>query len=689
MRRIPAWAWVLLLGAVLFLPRLGAHGLWDPYEIRFADTARELAQGKKAVSLASPPLSSIVAAAGVKLFGTGELAGRLPEALCGILGLLAIYYAASGLLSRRAAWVASLVAATTPLYLLQSRSMTSDIAACGAMSLMLGGLGRFAFSKRPLELVLGAVGAALSVLGAGGLCGVLPALLALAALALCARLAGPREAVVPALIAAGVAVLAGGWLLSLTDHPGAVMLGGTVRHGASTTTFEETLRLLGFGFFPASPAAALAAGVLIARGGSAAQASPEGARRTAQHVYLIAFAAAAVAAYGLANDRVNLELRFPALGALALLCGALFDEILREDEPHPMLGAAIALGVLLLARDCFLYTEDFATANIREAVRWPTEVKLGNPVLALSVVTACAIGVALAHARLRRAGFGLAQGGAIALGLVNAQVATPALSAHFSFKDVFTRYHELAQGKGPLRGYHVSGHGISYYAGGKLEELATAQAVADYLKGAGTSCVYALVPNEELGSLDQQLRAAGARFYVVDVSSSRFYLLSSCLQPGERDRNPLRNYVDPTPPNPPPRRVVHANWENKVELLGVDLPDTVSRLTDGKFAITLYFHVKDKLPAGYKVFIHFDGPGNRFNGDHVPADGRFPTQFWSPGDYISDRFVVPVPLMTTPAGTYTIWAGFFLGDNRLKLESGSAAEPNGTNRVPLGTMIVR
>jgi hypothetical protein len=70
----------------------------------------------------------------------------------------------------------------------------------------------------------------------------------------------------------------------------------------------------------------------------------------------------------------------------------------------------------------------------------------------------------------------------------------------------------------------------------------------------------------------------------------------------------------------------------------------------------------------------------------VPLDGKFPTQLWSPGDYISDSFVIPVPLMTTVGCAYQIYGGFFLGDSRLKLAAGSAGEDN---RVPLGIITVR
>jgi len=135
---------------------------------------------------------------------------------------------------------------------------------------------------------------------------------------------------------------------------------------------------------------------------------------------------------------------------------------------------------------------------------------------------------------------------------------------------------------------------------------------------------------------------------------------------------------------PKPRKVLTANFENRVRLLGYDVPDVVTR--GGKFRITLYFHVLGTLPSGYKLFIHFDQPANRFHGDHEPLDGKFPTQYWLKGDYIVDPHDVEIPLITTPSGTYTMYMGFWLGSQRLKVIDG----PNdGVNRVRLGVLKVR
>jgi hypothetical protein len=92
------------------------------------------------------------------------------------------------------------------------------------------------------------------------------------------------------------------------------------------------------------------------------------------------------------------------------------------------------------------------------------------------------------------------------------------------------------------------------------------------------------------------------------------------------------------------------------------------------------------MPAGYKVFLHFDQPASRFHGDHEPLGGKYPTQYWLPGDYIVDTHEVEIPLITTPSGVYTIYMGFWLGEGRLKVVEGAN---DGVNRVQLGTLKVR
>ena len=53
----------------------------------------------------------------------------------------------------------------------------------------------------------------------------------------------------------------------------------------------------------------------------------------------------------------------------------------------------------------------------------------------------------------------------------------------------------------------------------------------------------------------------------------------------------------------------------------------------------------------------------------------FGTSFWLPGEYVRDHYETDVPLMTTPAGTYTVYMGFWPGGEgkRLKVTQGNRA----------------
>jgi hypothetical protein len=109
----------------------------------------------------------------------------------------------------------------------------------------------------------------------------------------------------------------------------------------------------------------------------------------------------------------------------------------------------------------------------------------------------------------------------------------------------------------------------------------------------------------------------------------------------------------------------------------------------GKIPLDLIFRVYARPPAGFKIFVHFDGPAApRLIGDHDPLNKTFGTAFWLPGEYIRDHYEVDVPLMTTPAGNYTVLMGFWPGGEgkRLKVTSGTN---DGSDRVRLGTIEIK
>jgi 4-amino-4-deoxy-L-arabinose transferase-like glycosyltransferase len=89
---------IIAIAALLFIPGLGAVHLFDWDEINFAEIAREmLASGdwlRPQMAFApfheKPPLFMWLQALSMKVFGVGEFAARLPNAVCGILTLLVL-----------------------------------------------------------------------------------------------------------------------------------------------------------------------------------------------------------------------------------------------------------------------------------------------------------------------------------------------------------------------------------------------------------------------------------------------------------------------------------------------------------------------------------------------------------------------------------------------------------------------
>jgi len=145
------------LAAAIFLPWLGAVGLWDPWEPHYAEVARQMLvrddfvhpywesawffskpvllmwQSALALGLlgvhgtALPPGSdpSGPTPSGISIYA--EWALRLPVALEAILACVLVYVATARLVSRRAGLLAAAALATMPFYALMARQATTDM----------------------------------------------------------------------------------------------------------------------------------------------------------------------------------------------------------------------------------------------------------------------------------------------------------------------------------------------------------------------------------------------------------------------------------------------------------------------------------------------------------------------------------------------------------------------------------
>jgi hypothetical protein len=291
---------------------------------------------------------------------------------------------------------------------------------------------------------------------------------------------------------------------------------------------------------------------------------------------------------------------------------------------------------------------------------------------------------------LGRDGLVYAVGVAVLYSFWLTQGIVPTLSKHFSFKPVLESYSKYARHGEPIAKYHVEGRTGGFYGGAPMVELSKQEQVVDFLRAPGR--VFALVSADELAPLDAAFKQAHQRYAVVDASSSRFLLLSNQLDEGQRDRNPLLENVrlaqSENEPSPFAARVaVNATFADSIELIGANFPETFRR--PGNVRLELVFHTRQRAPAGYKIFVHLDGPAApRVLGDHDPLNKAFPTTYWLAGEFIRDVYDIEVPLMTTPAGTYTVYVGFWPGGEGKRLHV-TQGPHDGSDRVRLGTIEIK
>jgi hypothetical protein len=651
--------------------------------------------------------------------GVNETAARLPGALLALAALAALGWAGAGLYGRRAGLFAAAVLATSPLFVLQARQLTSDASLLLGHALVVGALARLAGPARPrlpvAPLVLGALGLALSTLAAGVLMGALPPLAA----GLGAALLGggdqdgqpdgrdrplARPVLTALAIATGLVVL-GIALRSYTAGVPSWWLGGVPTGASPSHSFETLLRVHGFGLFPFTALAALA--LLQPLAGPAATRSDADGTGVRFGDGLVSLLAALGLALGAAQLHLTGEARLVALLPAALATGRLLDQLAdRARDPAGLpalaLGSFAAIGTILCTRDLSQNPEQLVSLHLRSKLTWPPGLDVGW-LLALGIAAALAALILTARppgesrpARWLRRAQPLAPAALLAasgvLVLVLAHHLVPALSLHLSTKHLVDGFHRHA-GPGAAMAL-VPGASL----GSAMFQRAPTQAVADTDALARAfrerPSLFALVPRSDLATIQDRFSESGTRYVVADASSSRLLLLAARPLPGQPDQNPLHRVLwrpdsgnGAAPPWPPPRLPLTSTFASAIQLVGADLPATLRR--PGPLPLTLFFRVTARPPAGYKIFVHLERAGGFLTGDHPPLEDLFPTGLWRPGDLLRDQHAVAIPLVVTASGSYAVHVGFWPGGDNARRLPVTGGPSDGRDRVHVATVVVK
>jgi 4-amino-4-deoxy-L-arabinose transferase-like glycosyltransferase len=731
-RKEGVWAPALafLVASTLLFTALGSYGLWDPQEIEVADKAqRALADGKLIeIVRTTPPMNYWLVGWSVSIFGTSELAARLPLALVGLLGALATYALGARLRRPRAGAIAAIVLVSSPLYLFQARQVAGEIGLPAGIAIAALGLSGLVWPgarvRAPALLrdgLLALVGLGLASLSSGVLFGAFFPLATAAAASFATLRARDDEAppseyrwVLSSVFALGAGVVLAVVLEQLYSivpaQPGQLailgktlkadpqyemLLGGTWRQVPvdKGITFAESVSQVAFGMFPWSAAAPVAVFWLLRRTSSS--------RRDFAGTFvffgcLIAFLLSAIWV-----QKVVVPIGFPALSLIAVAVALWLDDLIAAklegderaapdaSEGLPVAALFVFLAAAILALDLRNFPVELASVHLDgQQIAFPPEPFLRVAPIAFGLIFGGLVAVALvvqtpSQRPAARVGlFGAVAAGA-ALGLFLSVVYLPVLSRHLSYKNVFEAYKRYRRGDEPLGVMGIPGKGPDFYSPTTLAQLREVPDVVKFLRRDIRSFV--ILPSDRLCSVHELSVGGNLTYHVLDDENSRYMLITNKMMPNEQDKNPLADIFRAEPPAKFARDV-KANFDDTIELLGIDMPEGVKK--GQKFKVTLWLRVLKRPSEDWKVFLHFDQGAIRFIGDHPPA--RCGMKTWQPGDIIADTFEIKAaPEITQPRGMYAVWGGFFKGSGGVWYNMPVKTEPHDPkDRVPFGTFRV-
>lgn len=673
-----------LFAVAILIGGLGGFGIWEPQELKRAEAAEQLVTGN-ASGRARLDIENRLAVLSWSRLGKSELSTRLPSALLALIAVAAFFLLSRPLLGGTVALFGALVLLASPILLFHGRQLTGGMPAIlGEVLAVLGlTLAVRATGRRGgvAGLLLGAAGLLLGWVSTNVLEGVFAPL---AIVTVAALIIGPaRPAEEPSVkrdtrrtilltVMGSAAVVALGAYLSIVifskmDFP--LVTGGLQKSTNYALSFDFSLAQLAYGWFPWSAFAPVCVMAFF---------RPE-TREDEGVLFARALAIGGILIGYLAH---TLSLRFSGLGPclvavpMALATALAVNDMARSEEPLRILGLIGVAMMVLMIRDFVLDPVKILSGYGYEKVDIPEKDYTPSIKMAVFALPAGLLLLSsfLAAGRWRRWQIRvLAPAAPAAFGAFVAFSLVPGFSLHLSSKHAVEAYERYRRGNEPLAVYGPS----RFFSQAKtLESL---DDVVRWLKREDR--VFAVFPPKNLPEIDRRMRdGQGKNVFVLDAKSDRFLVATSKPLPGEKNENPVASFTSSTPFKPGPSHPLEVNFDDKVTLLGWDLksPNGADRLTQGKeFTFTSYWHVKERIPGDYKIFMHIDGPGGRLHGDHDPFGGQFPTSQWAKGDYIKEDYKKEVPLYQQ-AGSYKINMGLFkeVGGGRLPIKDEPAASQN-------------
>ena len=137
---------------------------------------------------------------------------------------------------------------------------------------------------------------------------------------------------------------------------------------------------------------------------------------------------------------------------------------------------------------------------------------------------------------------------------------------------------------------------------------------------------------------------------------------------------------------PVPQYIATGNIGNALRLRGYDLAQTTFA-PGSEVSIAYHFRANEKVPDGWKLFFHLNGPAGSFqNLDHAPVGGAFPLERWRPGQTVRDQHQFALN-PNLPMGRYSIYVGLWRGSDRMPVTPPDRTD--GGNRLKVAEFEVK
>lgn len=557
--------------ALIFVPWLGAVGLWDPWEPHYGEVAREMVWRHDYVYpywgygyfFSKPVLLMWMMSIGMNLVGINnnplytplptytEWAMRLPVALLAIAGASVIFLAVRRIYGRRVAFLTGFVLATSPYYFFLARQCMEDMPLVACLEIALGAFliaelterpGRPGERASPVWWYVMYAAAGYATLAKESLGIALPGLVIFTYLVL----SGDWGVLKRARLLPGALVfllVCAPWYLvmfkfrGLDDefstfsnrivHDNFDRFFSQVHTTTPAWTFTYFIEQLGWGFFPwvaLLPGAAIALGRL-----DRSKADPQ----TRAALFFAGWAVAVFAFFTLSGTKFHHYI-FPVLPAVAFLVALYIDRLWREGIDRNWFAIFAGLAMFaLLAQNLYTWHDDqgqhsglkhFTDLFVYNYSR-PYPFGMDNPEVFGWICIAGGGAVLVALLWRMKGMLFVAWGGlALVIALWGSWFFWRAMSHHWSQRDEFWALYKERLHNEPVTGFILGAgwRGETFYGRNTIKEINDGPHLLQFVSQPGPE--YVIVEQARFNNMRQIL---GDRYQlrIVDRSSNKFFLV--------------------------------------------------------------------------------------------------------------------------------------------------------------------